>query len=262
MELNAPTKAYHKYIGSRPWLEAPLMGGLGAAAGYMGSEYITPKIVNALMIGRPEQEKADAMRELEADKTTKLISMYMAAMGGMGGAGYFLLKNLDVSGNWGDLGKSFVRGDKHWDDPEVKARMDKVQKKRKEDVQYRGTPSQYHSGRTFKGASYGMQEMDRSRVAVADAINLINDDPFLTLPQKDMADMVIEGSGGSSGLVSGKDLMRSAIQLGAGAATGWAFGRATSALLSLPAPVTRRLSNVGAIAGSIINTGIFSEILK
>ena len=113
----------------------------------------------------------------------------------------------------------------------------------------------------LKTGRWGDPLFNSDRIPVSYSLNLINADPFLTLSQKDIMGTVLEGAeGGNSGLVSGRDIARSATQIGVGGGVGILLGKAVGALLSLPSPVTRRLSIAGAIAGALTNTGLFSEI--
>jgi len=258
------TKAYGNTIGSKPWIEAPALGTAGAITGYMGAGLVVPRLIDMMMMGKTEQEKADILREYNASDTLELAQKLMAGMGGIAGTTYGLQKHLDVRHGAEGLKDSFVEGRKYWERPEIQEDLKKRIKERQESVQY--TPTRrYSSGRSFKKtASYSdgiPSTFEQSRVPISKSLDLINEDPFLTLPQKEITDIIIEGAeNSSSGLTSGKALMRSAVRLGVGAATGYVFGRAASTMLALPSPVTKRLSRVGALAGGIINTGIFSEI--
>lgn len=259
-------KAYGNTIGSKPWIEAPVLGGVGALAGYMGADFVVPKIVKLLLMGKTEQEKADMLREYNASDTLDLAKKIMAGFGGVGGMAYGLQKHLDFSrGNQG-LADSFIQGREYWDRPDVQDVLKTTKAKEQQGIRYAPTRN-FSSGRSlknFKQGSYGYgfpDNFEHDRVPISESLNLINEDPFLTLPQKEITEIVMEGAEGTdSGLTSGKSLMRSAMRLGVGAATGYVFGRAASSLFSLPAPITKRLSNVGALAGAVINSGIFSEI--
>jgi hypothetical protein len=259
---------YHQHIGRRPLVETGALGAAGAGLGYFGSRLALPYLVNALLAGKSQEEQEEAWRELQEDGTLGMLSGASGVVGGLLGAGYGLQKHLDVGGGISGA-LSSMTDPEYYKRPEVVERMQALAKERMRRVRTtdRSLTTPYTSGRS--GAK--MLEVqasfedgllfDKERVPISTSIDLINKDPFLTLPQKKVTDLVLTGSGeGSSGLTSGKNLMRSAVQLGVGAGTGYIFGRAASALLSLPPPVTKRLSGAGAIAGALVNSGLFSEI--
>jgi hypothetical protein len=262
------TGAYGKYIGRKPWIEGPVLGTLGGLAGYFGGGLVLPTLTKALMTGRSDQEVQDALRELKRDPGTQnMLRSLLASMGVAGGLGYAAQKHLDFGAGAEGLGRSFIEGQDYWNRPEVQDHLERIRKQQRKDISYRPIRT-YSSGRTMKktaGEEYSNglpANFEYERVPLSQAMDLINEDPFLTLPQKEITDVVFQGAEGkSTGLVSGKDLMRSAVRLGVGATTGYLFGRAASSLLSLPTTVTKRLSQVGAVAGGLINTGIFSELL-
>jgi len=259
------TRAYHDYVGSKPIIEAPVLGALGAATGYYGAGFVIPKLLKVLMAGKTEQEKADMMKEYESENTEGLLRNLLGVAGGAAGVGYSLNKHLDLKGGLKGAFDS-LSDQNYWSRPEVRERVNAARDSRMAALRY--TPQRtYSSGRSLakqaslEYSSVWAPNMEQERVPIAQSLTLIQRDPFLTLPQKDVTTAVLEGAEDSdSGLTSGKKLMRSAVQLGVGAATGYLFGKATSSLLSLPAMVTRRLSGTGAIAGALINTGIFSEL--
>lgn len=259
------TKAYGDYVGSKPWIEAPVLGTVGATAGHFGAGLVVPKILKMMMIGKTDQEKADILREYEASDTMDMAQKIMAGIGGTGGVAYSLQKHLDTSRGVEGLKDSFLEGRDYWNRPEAQEGLRKRQEERDNAIRYAPT-RKFSSGRTFKKTasdySYGLPAIfEKERVPISETLDLINADPFLTLPQKQIADIVVEGAENStSGLTSGRSLMRSAMRLGVGAATGYVFGRAAGSLFALPSPITKRLSQVGAIAAGIINTGIFSEV--
>jgi hypothetical protein len=89
---------------------------------------------------------------------------------------------------------------------------------------------------------------------------LINRDPFLTEANKGKVNYLLGStSEGNSGNISGMQLADSAIRAGVGLGAGIAFGKTMGSLFALGTSQTERLSRVGAVAGAIINTGIFSK---
>ena len=119
------------------------------------------------------------------------------------------------------------------------------------------------SSEMYKQAMYSLNEdvaFNKDQVPISQSLHLIKGDPYLSLDQKDVASVIFEGSENSrSGLTSGNSLMRSALAAGAGGGAGFLFGRAASAIFSLPPIVTKRLSGAGAVAGALLGTGIFTE---
>jgi hypothetical protein len=170
-----------------------------------------------------------------------------------------------------------MKDSKYWNTPHGKARTKEMKRRRRTKDLLRDISKTkgYSSGRTKLGMLEDQSEktsaldvwedplFNSERIPVSYSLNLINADPFLTLSEKEITGRVLEGAEGSnSGLVSGRDIARSAIQAGVGGVAGVLLGKAVGALLSLPSPVTRRLSVAGAIAGALTNTGLFSEIRK
>jgi hypothetical protein len=103
-------------------------------------------------------------------------------------------------------------------------------------------------------------DFNKKNIPVHQGRQLIHRDPFLTDHNKASVDYLMRNSGeGDSGSISGKDVAQTAIKAGIGLATGIAFGKTLGNLFSMGTAQTNRLSNIGAVAGAIYNTGIFSE---
>jgi hypothetical protein len=97
-------------------------------------------------------------------------------------------------------------------------------------------------------------------IPVHQSSNLIDRDEFLTLGDKSRVKSLLGStSEGSSGHVSGMDLAGTAIKAGIGMGAGIAFGSTMGKLFSLPKAQTERLSDIGAVAGALYNTGILSK---
>jgi hypothetical protein len=97
-------------------------------------------------------------------------------------------------------------------------------------------------------------------VPVNQGIQLIQRDPFLSEQNKAQVNHIMANTHeGSSGSVSGFDLAGSAIKAGVGLVSGIAFGKTMGNLFSLGQAQTERLSQIGAVAGAIYNTGILSS---
>ena len=78
--------------------------------------------------------------------------------------------------------------------------------------------------------------------------------------QKAAVNGIIGGtSDGESGMTSGEKLADSAIKVGFGAATGFAFGKTMGTLFALDDPQVKRLSQYGTVAGALFNSGILNK---
>jgi len=255
-------QAYDRYIGHYPLAEAGVLGGLGALAGYAGGGLATKGILKTLMAGKSPAQQAAMMSELEQDNTIGTIRLMLGGMGGLAGAGYAALKHGQFRKGPGSFLKSMW--DPHyWEkNPEERDYETKKLEEMYKNIPYYSQKRFYSSGRLQKNEAEETTGFTAPRVPVHTAVELLEADPFLRLNQKTVTQDIISNAGqGRSGLVSGHDLMRSAIQAGAGAGVGYVFGRVAGSLLSLPSPVTKRLSAAGALAGALINTGLFSEVL-
>ena len=268
------TEGYGKTIGKWPLAEGAVLGGLGGVGGYYGSQVMARKILDMLLKGKSPAEREAELRRLREDGTLDMIAKVSAGLGAAAGIGYVAQKHMDTNRGFRGAVGSIL--DPSYYNRNAKSTLAAEKEKSKAAVAEAGkayTPlvSTFSSGRKYqpglqKAGSYGMHEgiaFSKDRVPIAASVDLIKGDPFLSLPQKDITTMMLEGAENStSGLVSGKSLMRTAIQAGVGAGTGFLFGRAASTLFSLPPVAKKRLSGAGAIAGALVNTGIFSEIMK
>jgi len=274
-----PTAAYARHIGKKPWLEAGVLGTTAAVVGYTGMSFAVPMLFNLLMTWKSDSEKSKMIEEYENDGTLQFLKRVGALAGVAVGLGYAASKHMDVGsglkGAWDSMKDS-----EYWNKPRGKARLEEittaqfnknVRKRIRRSRRYNSGlgQSQFekeeHDNRQKIGALGGWKDplFNSERIPVSYSLDLINADPFLSLSEKDITGMVLEGAEGSnSGLVSGRDIARSAVHAGVGAAAGLLLGKTLGALLSLPSPVTRRLSMAGAIAGALSNTGLFSEIKR
>lgn len=274
------TELYNKTIGSNPLLETGTLGTAGGALGYYGGGFAASKMLAMLMAGKSPEERAEAYRQLREDGTIDLIKNIGGGLGALGGVGYGLQKNIDMRNGLSGMFDSLTSG-KHWSDPQVQDRLKAVDAARQNALKTQYSSTSYSSGRTPQTAGgmqkehalsdgiFGMNDalLDRGissfqQIPIRQAMSTVDRDPFLSPPQKEIVNTVLSStSDGDSGVTTGKSLMQSALQLGVGATAGYLFGRAAGSLFSLPPAVTDRLSTSGAVAGALVNTGIFSELL-
>jgi hypothetical protein len=266
------TSAYAHNIGRKPWLEGGVLGSSGAFLGYHGMNFVIPALLKVLLIDKSPADRRKILDEYQSDGTLQLLKKLGAGMGLAAGVGYAAQKHLDFgSGFAGLLGSA--KDSRYWNTDQGRARNKEIReaklKSRTKDSIEKSRPLSTGSGNISMGPykytqKRGSQKdylFSSERIAVSGSLNLVNADPFLTLTEKQITGMVLEGAEGTtSGLISGRDIARSAVNAGVGAGVGIVLGKTMGALFSLPSPVTRRLSVAGAIAGALTNTGLFSEV--
>ena len=282
------TSAYTRHIGRKPWLEAGVLGTGGALAGYHGMKFLVPGLIRVLLAGKSPGERRNLFNKIKKDGTLRFLQNLGLGLGGLAGLGYVAQKHLDVGSGFPGMRDS-MKSSKYWSSDKGKARLEEMSAQRiAEDIDKATLNSTGYSSGRGESKLFQKNNHDRhhrhpappsplemvssgarggggdplfsvDRIPMAASLDLIYADPFLSRGQKRVAGMVLEGAeGGNSGLVSGRDVARSAIQAGAGGGVGFLLGKTMGALLSLPSPVKSRLSAVGAIAGAIANTGLFS----
>lgn len=102
--------------------------------------------------------------------------------------------------------------------------------------------------------------LDDKVVPVKDMIETVNMDSFINTYDKLKTNTLLYKSDDrKEGIVSGKDIARTAIRAGAGFVPGYAFGKVITGLAGFPKEVRNRLATTGGIAGALYNTGIFQE---
>ena len=103
-------------------------------------------------------------------------------------------------------------------------------------------------------------DFHKNMIPIHQGRQLILRDPFLADTHKRDIDNVLANTGeGDSGSISGFDIATTAVKAGIGLAAGIAFGKTMGNLFSMGTAQTNRLSNIGAVAGALYNTGIFSK---
>ena len=261
------SRGYENTVGQYPIAEAALGAGVGGVGGYLGGNLLAKQTLKLLLSNKSPEEREQIMQKLQQDGTFSMISGVTGALGGIAGAAYPLYQRGDTSGGTGRwLDSVMIPGYNKRNPERIKALGQQARqtfKDRKysvEDVE--NNRNMFSSGRQKTAAVSLLDDpFVRDRVPVGFIMDLIQQDPFLTMTQKQQVNGIIESAEGeTTGLVSGKDMMRGALRAGVGLATGYAFGQVTGKLFSLPSDITKRLSTAGAIAGGILNTGIFREI--
>jgi hypothetical protein len=263
-DITAPIQAYKRTIGSRPLLESAVLGTTGALAGYYGTPLVSRFLINKLMAFKSPQEREALINEFNNSKDAEGNRRLLA--GALGVAGMALpLQNMDFSSGFGNALKSGVDSDYYKKNPHITGRRADAAREKSTQGSYKSLSRYFQSGRKpfmQKQHSLGFQDnFAAERVPISYSMDLINGDPFLTLPEKEFTNVLLEGAeSSSSGMVSGKDLASSAIRSGVGFGAAYAFGSGVGKVLALPTPVTKRLSLIGGIAGAVLNSGIFEDV--
>lgn len=92
------------------------------------------------------------------------------------------------------------------------------------------------------------------------AKELVFRDPFLDYRQKGQVGAIFNHTGYNTetGLCSISDIAAGALRAGFGLGAGLLAGHVLGKLFSMPEPVTRAMSVTGALAGTLLNTGVVS----
>jgi hypothetical protein len=258
LNLSRIGRAYGK-VEKRPWLEALLLGGGGALAGHYGGRMMAkgmmanvPGLRNLSQNVHPDA-KEEAIRSVQG---------MTAALGGSLGALYAISKH----GDFTNL-PSFIHSMRKGRPADLTAQHAGDIRKGITAPRYQHQP--FDPLRSFKTGSSDMYHIrdfvqefknpyEHERVPIKHSIDLLNEDPFLTVGQKSFSTHVMQGSEmDGSGLTSGKKIARSALRAGVGFGTAYTFGKTMGTVLGLPKPAKERLSRVGGLAAAVVNTGIF-----
>jgi len=263
-DLTAPFQAYKQTIGATPFGESAFLGTAGALTGYYGAPLLSRFLIKRLMPFRSPAERAELEDEFNNSPDAKSNRLMLAGALGLAGAA-LPMQNLDFSSGIGGVAKSGFDPNYYKKNPHIAKTRADAARAANTNKPYKSLSRMFQSGRQpmmQKQHSLGFQDaFAAERVPISYSMDLINGDPFLTLPEKEFTNMLLEGAEGSnSGLVSGKDLAGSAIRSGVGFGAAYAFGTGVGKLLALPTPVTKRLSAIGGIAGAVLNSGIFEDV--
>jgi hypothetical protein len=273
MGVLSPFRFYSQTVGARPLLETGLLGLAGGATSYLAAPLVARKLIRGAMAGMPLERQNQLLKEMEDAGTFRKIQTIATVFGGGMGALYALNKHWDPSAGAVGRFEALIDPANYWRNPENRARWETWRKgKEEEDSVYSPTPfvSNRPPKSPFGKIGADLEEVIHSwddtysdiffhkNIPVNRTTNLINQDEYLTYPQKNYATRIVQQSGtGESGMVSGKDVATAAIHVGVGLTAGYLFGKTLGAILAAPEAVTKRLSHIGAVAGGIINSGIF-----
>jgi hypothetical protein len=263
--LSTPGKIYNQLIGNKPLLEALVLGAGGATAGYMGGKFMARKALAGVLAGKSPAEREAILRELESEDTSRFARRLGGVLGGLVGVAYPLQKawRRKPGSTWKDQMGAMLSTKGQED--EALYRTQQALKPRPKKALGK---KPFVSGRTPGMNKYQSFEFSdpfvSERVPISYSIDLIQRDPFLSIPQKAVTTGLLEGSAGGAkaGSSSGMDLTKAAIRAGVGFGTAYAFGRAATSVLGLPLPQAKKVSQYGGLAGALVNTGIFQELGK
>ena len=98
-------------------------------------------------------------------------------------------------------------------------------------------------------------------IPVNQSIEIVREDPFLDLEHKLRTTGILQLAAGDKryGIITTKDLWRGLVGAGLGYVAAAPAARALGAFFSLPLSTQKRLSTMGALAGSLWNTGVITS---
>jgi len=245
VEKSNPLKLYFRAQDSLPPIGGAVVGGtLGGLGGYYGSKALTNMVISLLFAGKSPEERAGMFNSLRGDERISRIGAILGALGGMYFSGG---RDLDF-GNW-DSFKQSLWDKEYWKNKENLENRVGGLKNRIDD--------RWH---TSKLASESVDRYTSDIIPISKSLDLVQNDLFLNPYQKNQTSSLIFGAEKKeSGLTSGKDLTRSAINAGIGFVPAYGFGRIVGGVLGLPPPVRERVSLVGGLAAAVINSGVLQR---
>jgi len=260
-----PIRAYNKSVGSNPLVDTGIMAGGGSLLGYFGGGALLNKLF-------PDMDP----KRLQSLKN-------LAGVAGFGlGTLYGTGRHADTSGDRSDFIKSMTDRD-YWDtNPDAQARIAALSKKRIADAHYDSessfapkftwgrsgekrepralTPSAIFSSALGKEGSdkeaSSFDAFDGKLIPIRTTMNLIDDDPFLTLGDKQLTNRIIYGAENRDiGVTSGKNIMQSALKAGIGFGSAYVAAKGLGKVMGLPEDTVKKWSRGGELAGALYNSG-------
>ena len=267
IDPTAPFRWYNQSISRRPALEIPLLGALGAGAGYAGAKKLGySPTMGAGLIG------------------------LLALLYGVG-------KHVDLSKGFGSALQSLLQTDYYKKHPEAAMALQRAGRKK---VQYAKPVSgqlslgrrvmqlgsaalppattppavsrmgrasdelqQMHKYQSDKSAFYmgADDELDQEVIPVNYSSLLVDSDPFLAPEAKQVTiGLLHKANGADAGFTSGRKLFKAAVKAGAGFGAAYMFGRGLTSVLGAGTEVSKKLSKIGGVAAAVVNSGILNEL--
>jgi len=232
---------YNKLTDRYPTTTAAAQGlGLGIAAKY-GSKMLLPMMLSPLLAKLPGGMGNQALNKLTPEQVNRLSNI----IGGIVGAGEFGratlarergLHNL-IFGDEQELKKGNYKA------PAVNPLTGEL-------------PALSKTG-ADNSWDFGAAGFDREIIPTKDMISTINKDKYMDPFQKLQTNTILYNADKERrGLISGREVAKTAIRAGLGFMPGYALGKTLTSLAGLPSPVRNRMAHLGGVGGALFNTGV------
>jgi hypothetical protein len=245
-------KDFTKTIAQHPVSRTASLTALGAGAGYLGSKALGKLLARLLYANRSPEELQRMEQEFDESRLKKVGTVLGAA------AGVFLAQGgtIDTQNGLKNAFNSAVNPNYWQENPDLlKAKVDARKAQGLNALertlffpQWAGLPKQ----------AYGSSSFITPSISIYDSLSLIQKDRFLKTYEKNELSSILNSAAPSKpqGLISQKQLMGTALNMGGAFVPAYMFGRGVGALLGLPKPTATRLSTIGGLAAAIKNSGI------
>lgn len=246
-------KLWQEYVSSRPLVESGVLGGAGAVGGYYGSGLLAKGLLNTIMAGKSDEEKAEQWQQWENEGFTDTIRNVGGAAGGLAGLAYPMFKNYN-----GKI-ESLTEKNYYANHPEEAAARAKASPLHS---QYRDTGVFERYKELNKHASFDMAFDNTSSIPVQGAMDMFWDDPHLSHPERTYAAGLVSAANQDQpyGVLSPSDLALGAVRAGVSFGIAKSFANVVGNAMKLPSDVRDRMSNAGGIAAAVMSTGILNKV--
>ncbi len=227
-----PFDVYSRTVGSSPYIQAPVEGGVGWMLGAGANRLVEP-ILRLMGTGMKKEQKARLAHELQHGRWRYALPAMFAALA----AGRVLAAHGDP-------------------DREVPSFT------RPRQFQDIGGAGEYG---LFKRSSLGSgldTEYRSFNIPKAEAMTYLLTDRHLNRDERRISGALVADADEVRERTSGEALTRKAVEAGSGFIPAYVFGRITGRVFGLPRPLRHRAAMAGGLAGAVKSSGIIDDIFR